>query len=106
MYGGKILGGTSKGSLDDKGNGKGGHGGAVYVGGTMNMYGGSIEGGTALPGTKDGTAFGGKGGSLCVGPMGVLNMTGGTISGGTAQNGSTLDVLDGGVFNNNGGTVG
>ena len=61
---------------------------------------------TELSAGDGGVTFGGKGGCVCVGPAGTMTMTGGTIVGGTAENGTVVDVLEGGTFTNNGGTIG
>ncbi len=105
--GGVILGGTTIANMQkDDGtviNG-GGHGGAVYCTGVFEMYGGKIEGGTAV---ANGTNRG-RGGCLAIGGSGVFNMYGGEIIGGYDDGGFNEGLMyksNSATFNQTGGTI-
>ncbi|MCR5165733.1 MAG: hypothetical protein K6C13_00720 [Oscillospiraceae bacterium] len=83
--------GTITGGFTDRGSGSG-SGGGILVGGTFNMYGGTITGNTA-----DGEGGGG------VANLGTFIMTGGTISGNN-YNDNGNDVPDN-VYNTSTGTM-
>lgn len=76
-----IYGGTFTTTDNDKVVAK--NGGVFQVTGEVNMYGGSIVGGTVA----------GNGGAVCV--SGAFNMSGGTITGGTAATGNCVYVGSG-----------
>lgn len=105
MYGGTILGGTGKCTLDKNGNVSNGMAGSIYVAGTLNMTGGRIQGGKVIGYVlKDGTYSKGLGGNLFVGSDGVVNMSGGIITGGRASSGGGNAYIRGG-FNLSGGQI-
>lgn len=113
IYGGLLD--ASSVTNTDTGNG----GGAFYVAGTLNVYGGHIKGGTVA--YTGGAVYVPSGGVLtlhgnavieggtapyggCIAVIGTLTMNGGTIQNGTATtNGGCLYVK--GTFHMNGGTV-
>jgi len=105
MYGGTIIGGTTKPmELESGGKSAGGHGGALYISGTFNMYDGLVKGGTAL---ANGTGRG-RGGCIAIMGDGVMNMYGGEVIGGTDDGGyneGLMYINKGGVFNHEGGTI-
>jgi len=89
MYGGTIIGGTSKTVAREDGKGYiGGFGGAVSVarGAVFNMYGGTIKDGNAVYLKKDnGTIIGGGGGNVYLAAGATMNMESGEILDGRAQ---------------------
>lgn len=89
MYGGTIIGGTTKTVPREDGKGYiGGSGGAVSIanGATFNMYGGTIKDGKAVWLKKaDGIIIGGSGGNVYIRGGGTMNMEGGEILDGMAQ---------------------
>jgi len=106
MYGGTILGATTKSAFEEEKNSSGGYGGSVYVDGEFNMQGGTIEGGIANATEFDGETPKGKGGNVYVTKNGVFTMSGGEIKGGTADTeGPDLYVSEGGTFTQTGGTI-
>ena len=86
MYGGKIIGGTSKSAQADTTEKIGG--GAVYLTGAsavMTMTGGEIIGGKALDNKDTTVGIAGRGGAVYMGTGSKLVMTGGSITGGEAS---------------------
>jgi hypothetical protein len=116
MYGGKIIGGTSKPAvLKNEETGEsytsGGMGGAIYCQGTINMYAGEITGGKVAS-AKDhkGEMAGIAGGNIALISHGVMNFNGGMISGGTVVDpyghGGNISVRsEGATLNINGGQI-
>ena len=116
MYGGKIIGGTSKPAvLKNEETGEkytsGGMGGAIYCQGTINMYKGEITGGKVVS-AKDhkGQMAGIAGGNIALISKGTMNMYGGKITGGTVAtpdgHGGNISVRsEGAVLNIKGGEI-
>ena len=100
-FGGTIA--NSGGTLNIYGGtivgGTANHGGAIYSSGKLNIYGGTIVGGTAT---------GSGGGTICAERC-TFNMSGGTISGGTAttssSGGGAVALYTNTVFTMTGGTI-
>ncbi len=101
MYGGTIIGGLSIPVVSETGKVSRGMGGAIYVGGTFNMYDGQICDGyakSAFDKTTGKYAVGYGGNVMVAG--GIFNMHNGTISGGYAEGGGgNVYVVSGGEFN-------
>ena len=116
MYGGKIIGGTSKPAvLKNEETGEkytsGGMGGAIYCQGTINMYNGEITGGKVVS-AKDhkGEMAGIAGGNIALISKGTMNMYGGKVTGGTVAtpdgHGGNISVRsEGAVLNIKGGQI-
>lgn len=97
MYGGTIIGGTTR---KNPSADKGGKGGAVFVDGMMFQFGGTIIGGTAEEGSgiyvDSGAFFGMAGGTVsggtsnkgCISSYGTMELSGGTVEGDVYQNGA------------------
>lgn len=86
IEGGKIVGGTTVGGLNETtGADIGGRGGAILIkaGGIVNVSGGEIVGGKAIRNTS--LTSNAHGGAIYVEKTGKLNVSGGKISGGTAE---------------------
>lgn len=77
--------------------GTGKYGGNIYNSGTLNIYGGSVEGGN--------TRSAGYGGNIC--NYGTVLMTGGAVTAGTAtgDNGYGGNIYNGGTLTVKGGTI-
>ena len=115
MYGGTIIGGTSKAQVvknEDTGKEsfRDGVAGAIAVKGTVNMYGGVIRDGKAVT-VKDskGNEATVAGGNIFLYGGSTFNMYGGTISGGTVPEGlnigGNIRIAKDAVFNMNGGVI-
>lgn len=106
MRGGKMIGGTVKGSVDADGANVGGCGGAVYMSNMakMIMTGGEIVGGKAV--RADSATGLANGGALYLSPAATLTMSGGSISGGTAEvEGNCTFLAEFAVIEQTGGTI-
>lgn len=81
-------------------------GGNIYVtGGNLNVFGGTITGGTCKETDQRDTGSKFFGGNIAVANSGIVNISGGTISDGIAYNGGNIGFVTNGKLTITGGTI-